>query len=67
MIGRRRLKIKLEHPTGDHIDLWNGARLTASGIEGLAVTALRFGLGISSGPGFSDLGKADRIEFWGVK
>lgn len=55
-----------KQPSGDHIDLWNGSRLTASGLEGLAVTALRFGLGINSGPGFSDLGKAKRIEFWGV-
>ncbi|PTT84529.1 hypothetical protein DBR42_15020 [Pelomonas sp. HMWF004] len=55
-----------KQPTGDHIDLWNGSRLTASGLEGLAVTALRFGLGINSGPGFSDLGKAKRIEFWGI-
>lgn len=53
-------------PTGDHIDLWNGTRLTASGLAGLAVTALRFGLGIDSGPGFSDLGKAKRIEFWRI-
>lgn len=55
-----------KQPTGDHIDLWNGSRLTASGLEGFAVTALRFGLGINSGPGFSDLGKAKRIEFWGI-
>ncbi|MGN7876261.1 T6SS effector amidase Tae4 family protein [Roseateles sp. 22389] len=44
--------------TGDHIDLWNGSRLTASGLEGAAVTFLRFGLGIESGPGFSSLSKA---------
>lgn len=56
-----------KHPSGDHIDLWNGSRLTASGLEGLVVTALRFGLGISSGPGFSDLGKARRIELWVVE
>lgn len=53
-------------PSGDHIDLWNGSRLTASGIEGLLVTAARFGLGIASGPGFSDLGKSKRILFWQV-
>jgi len=53
-------------PTGDHIDLWNGSRLTASGLEGIVVTALRFGLGINSGPGFSDLGHANRIEFWEI-
>jgi Type VI secretion system (T6SS), amidase effector protein 4 len=54
-------------PTGDHIDLWNGHRLTASGFEGTVVTLLRFGLGVSSGPGFSDLGKAELILFWEVK
>lgn len=56
-----------KRPTGDHIDLWNGSRLTASGLQGAAVTLLRFGLGIDSGPGFSDLGKASRILFWEVK
>ncbi len=56
-----------KQPSGDHIDLWNGSRLTASGLEGLVVTALRFGLGVNSGPGFSDLGKAKKIEFWAVQ
>jgi Type VI secretion system (T6SS), amidase effector protein 4 len=41
-------------PTGDHIDLWNGSRMTASGLQGAIVTALRFGLDVGSGPGFSD-------------
>lgn len=54
-------------PTGDHIDLWNGSRLTASGLEGAAVTFLRFGMGIESGPGFSSLNKAKTIWFWEVK
>ena len=54
-------------PSGDHIDLWNGSRLTASGLSGAAVTFLRFGLGIASLPGFSDLGKAKTIWFWEVK
>lgn len=54
-------------PTGDHIDLWNGSRLTASGLEGAVVTLLRFGLGVDSGPGFSDLGKATTIFFWEVR
>jgi hypothetical protein len=56
-----------KNPTGDHIDLWNGGRLTASGLEGLAVTVLRFGLGVNSGPGFSDLRKATTILFWEVQ
>lgn len=54
-------------PSGDHIDLWNGSRLTASGLEGLFVTVARFGLGMESGPGFSDLGKATTILFWEIK
>ncbi len=54
-------------PTGDHIDLWNGSRMTASGVEGVAVTFLRFGLGIESGPWFSSLSKAKTIWFWEVK
>lgn len=56
-----------KQPSGDHIDLWNGSRLTVSGLSGLVVTAMRFGLGVSSGPGFSDLSKAKRIEFWGIE
>ncbi len=56
-----------KHPTGDHIDLWNGNRLTISSPEGLAVTVLRFGLGVTSGPGFSDLGKATSILFWEIR
>ncbi len=54
-------------PSGDHIDLWNGWRLTASGLEGVAVTTLRFVFGVESGPQFSDLGKASRILFWEIK
>jgi len=53
-------------PTGDHIDLWNGSRLTMSGFEGTLVTSLRY-IGISSGPGFSDLGKSKKILFWQIK
>ena len=32
-------------PSGDHIDLWNGSRLTASGFAGSVVTALLSGYG----------------------
>lgn len=53
-------------PSGDHIDLWNGQRLTASGLAGVLVTTLRFGLGVNSWVGFSDLGKSTRIVFWVV-
>ncbi|MET1080296.1 MAG: type VI secretion system amidase effector protein Tae4 [Pseudomonas sp.] len=55
-------------PTGDHIDLWNGSRLTASGLEGVAVAIARFGFGINSVPdAWSDLGAATKIMFWEVK
>jgi hypothetical protein len=54
-------------PSGDHIDLWNGSRLTASGLAGSLVTIARFGLGIEAGPGFSDLGKSNSIVFWEIK
>lgn len=50
--------------SGDHIDLWNGSRLTASSARGVLTTFARFALGIQSGPGFSDLGKAKQILFW---
>lgn len=53
--------------TGDHIDLWNGRRLTASGLEGTLVTFMRFGLGINSGILYSDLGSARAILIWEVK
>lgn len=56
-----------KNPTGDHIDLWNGSRLTQSGLLGIVVTSLRFRLGVNSGPGFSDLGKATTILFWEVR
>jgi hypothetical protein len=57
--------------TGDHIDLWNGSRLTASGLLEAAVTAARY-LGINSfrpgeDVGFSDLGNSTQILFWEIK
>lgn len=57
--------------SGDHIDLWNGSRLTASGLVGTLVTAGRY-LGVSSflagsDIGYSDLGKSSQILFWEVK
>ena len=55
-------------PSGDHIDLWNGQRMTASGLEGTLVTIARFGLGIDSGgPLYSNLGAAKTILFWQVR
>ncbi len=59
-------------PTGDHIDLWNGSRLTASGFAGSLVTMGRYmGIDSMSVPGtplqYSDLGKSTRIRFFEVK
>jgi hypothetical protein len=59
--------------TGDHIDLWNGSRLTASGLVGTATTVARY-LGLRSfhPPGLEDLGYSDlanssEILFWEIK
>lgn len=58
--------------SGDHIDLWNGSRLTASGLGGSLVTLGRY-LGVESMsiPGtplqYSDLGQSTRILFYEVK
>jgi hypothetical protein len=53
--------------SGDHIDLWNGSRLTMSGFEGTLVTIARFGLGMDSSPRHSNLGNATSILFWEVR
>lgn len=54
--------------TGDHIDLWNGTRLTASGLMGSVQSFLRFTANIGSISGlYSDLGKSTEILFWEVK
>lgn len=60
-----------DRPTGDHIDLWNGSRLTASGLLGTLTTAARY-LGRRSflpgtDWGYSDLGTSKTILFWEVK
>lgn len=54
-------------PTGDHIDLWNEWRLTASSLESAGATFVRFVLGRRTGPDISDLGKATEILFWEIK
>jgi hypothetical protein len=60
------------NPTGGHIDLWNGTRLTISSSEGLLGVIGR-GIGISSAHfpgttiGYSDLSKATEILFWEIK
>jgi hypothetical protein len=59
-----------DKPTGDHIDLWNGSRITAHGWEFFSAFGRRFGLN-SWQPGtpwgFSDVRKAKMILFWEVK
>jgi hypothetical protein len=62
---------KKDRPTGDHIDLWNGSRLTASGFLGTLTTTARF-LGRRSflpgtDYGYSDLGTSKTVLFWEVK
>ncbi|WP_288407175.1 type VI secretion system amidase effector protein Tae4 [uncultured Herbaspirillum sp.] len=61
--------VEESHPTGDHIDLWNGSRLTTGSGEFLArlTTFGRFTLGFDSGIIYSDLGKATEILFWEIK
>lgn len=54
-------------PSGDHIDLWNGERLTNNGFRGTLQTFLRFTLNIHSGPGYSDLKNATEILFWEIQ
>lgn len=52
---------KPERPTGDHIDLWNGSRLT----DWKTWIRIQFGLVI---PGvWSDLEKSKKILFWQVR
>ncbi|WER46548.1 type VI secretion system amidase effector protein Tae4 [Cupriavidus sp. WKF15] len=53
--------------TGGHIDLWNGATLTANGITGAFHNFLRFRLGISSIPKlYHDLSRARTIWFFEI-
>lgn len=54
--------------TGDHIDLWNGSKMTATGAMIRAHAFMRFTLGIDSFFGmYSDLGKSTQILFWEIK
>jgi Type VI secretion system (T6SS), amidase effector protein 4 len=58
--------------TGNHIDLWNGSRLTMAGVTGTLATIGRFVLGrrsIGAGTalGYSDLHNSNKILFWEVK
>jgi hypothetical protein len=58
--------------SGGHIDLWNGGRLTVSGVEGFFAVLGR-GIGISNAHipgtsiGYSDLSNARIILFWEIK
>ncbi|WP_084162813.1 T6SS effector amidase Tae4 family protein [Paraburkholderia bannensis] len=57
--------------TGNHIDLWNGNRLTMSGFPGTLATIGRFIFerqSVASGTafGYSDLHNADQILFWEI-
>jgi hypothetical protein len=67
------LRSNEKSPTGDHIDLWNGSRLTtgSGGFAGILTTLARFGLGMETGLsetdyGWSDLGKSTEILFWEI-
>ena len=54
--------------SGDHIDLWNGSRLTSSGLLGALTTFARFTIGISSISNlYSNLSDSKQILFWEVK
>jgi len=57
-------------PTGDHIDLWNGARLTATGRSFFSTLGRRLGFGSIAGGrswGYSDLGRSSEILFWEIR
>jgi hypothetical protein len=59
-----------DKPTGDHIDLWNGSRLTATGMSFFSTLGRRLGLnslGAGTSWGYSDLGKSTEILFWEIK
>lgn len=58
-------------PTGDHIDLWNGSRLTATGLSFFPTLGRRLGITTARLPGtdwsYSDLGRSSEILFWEVR
>lgn len=55
------------HASGDHIDLWNGAKLTSTGLLGSLETFARFTIGLQSFRGlYSDLGDSSEILFWKI-
>lgn len=57
-------------PTGDHIDLWNGGRLTAVGASALSTMGRMIGMNSffpGTRYGYSDLRASREILFWEVK
>jgi hypothetical protein len=57
-------------PSGDHIDLWNGSRLTATGLSFFSTLGRRIGfneVAPATAWGFSDVRNAKKILFWEVK
>lgn len=52
--------------TGDHIDLWNGSRLTASSFQGRVNNFMRFTVGVGA-LWYSDLANAKKILFWEIQ
>lgn len=59
-----------DKPTGDHIDLWNGSRLTATGMSFFSTMGRRLGigsLGAGTSWGYSDLSRSSEILFWEIK
>lgn len=56
--------------TGDHIDLWNGSKLTPSAVNNvrrLGVNSIQWLPWPLNGFNFSDLGNSTKILFWEVK
>jgi hypothetical protein len=58
------------HPSGDHIDLWNGWRFPMPTVATGATDILRFGLGVDSLHigiiDYSNLGGVRKILIWGL-
>jgi hypothetical protein len=67
----RNEKEKSTHkPTGDHVDLWNGSRMTAAGAHFFSAWGRRLGfpaIGAGTDWGYSDVGQSKLILFWEVK
>lgn len=60
----------IDKPTGDHVDLWNRSRLTATGRSFFSTLGRRLGIGSVGGGrawGYSDLGRSSEILFWEIQ